>query len=148
MIGENLREARLAQQRSLADVAKRAKISIATLSRIENEKQTLELGLFLTLAKLLDCSPTELLGEEDGKSGKGAALDPLVKKIAAFEPGERTRLWRELAAARRAVRPKAPRRLELRQLSQHVEELLAQVEFLRQELEIVHRRLRRRPSSR
>jgi len=148
MIGENLREARLAQQRSLADVAKRAKISIATLSRIENEKQTLELGLFLTLAKLLDCSPKDLLGEDDEESGDGAALDPLVRKIAAFEPGERTRLWRELAAARRTVRPKASRRLEIRQLSQHVEELLAQVEFLRQELEIVHRRLRRRPSSR
>ena len=138
MIGENIRQARQAQQRSLADVAKRAKISIATLSRIENEKQTLELGLFLTLAKVLDRAPNDLLGEDGGNE---AGLDPLVKKIATFEATERTQLWRELASARRNVRIKN-RRLQVKQLGQQVEELLAQIDFMREELENVRKRLR------
>jgi len=142
MIGENIRHARVAQQRSLADVAKKAKISIATLSRIENDKQTLELGLFLTLAKVLDRTPNELLGNDDEEDGNH--VDPLVRKIAAFETNERAQLWRELAASRRGQRVKN-RRVQIRQLSQQVDELLAQFEFLREELQNVARRLRQRP---
>lgn len=139
MIGENIRTARLTQQRSLADVAKKAKISIATLSRIENEKQTLELGLFLTLAKVLDRTPNDLLGEAGGaKTG----VDPMVKRIAAFESNERMQLWKELANAQRNQRLRT-RRVQVNQLSQEVEELLAQIDFVREELESVRKRLRR-----
>ena len=138
MIGENIRQARLAQQRSLADVAKKAKVSIATLSRIENEKQTLELGLFLTLAKVLDRTPYELLGDEE-PDGKG--VDPLVRKIAAFEAGARTKLWRDLADARRLARVNR-RRTPPHLLAQQVEELLAQIDFMRGELENVRKKLR------
>jgi transcriptional regulator with XRE-family HTH domain len=146
MVGENIRHARVAQQRSLSDVAKKAKISIATLSRIENEKQTLELGLFLTLAKVLDRTPNDLLGEAaEDDSGR---IDPLVKKIATFETNERTQLWRELAASRRIQKSSRNRRLQVRQLSQQVEELLAQVDFMRDELEAVAKRLRRPAPSR
>jgi transcriptional regulator with XRE-family HTH domain len=146
MVGENIRHARVAQQRSLSDVAKKAKISIATLSRIENEKQTLELGLFLTLAKVLDRTPNDLLGEAaEDDSGR---IDPLVKKIASFETNERTQLWRELAASRRIQKSSRNRRLQVRQLSQQVEELLAQVDFMRDELEAVAKRLRRPAPSR
>ncbi|PYQ29120.1 MAG: hypothetical protein DMF56_12640 [Acidobacteria bacterium] len=142
MIGENIRQARSAQQRSLADVAKKAKISIATLSRIENGKQTLELGLFLTLAKVLDRTPNDLLENDDPADGNG--VDPLVKKIAAFETDQRTQLWRELAASRRSQKVKN-RRVQIHQLSQQVEELLAQIDFMRDELENVARKLRRPP---
>ena len=142
MVGENIRQARIAQQRSLADVAKRAKISIATLSRIENGKQGLELGVFLTLSKVLDRAPNDLL--ENGEDGDGGNLDPLVKKIGAFETNQRTQLWRELAANRRSQHFKN-RRLQVRQLSQQVEELLAQIDFMRDELENVAKRLRRPP---
>jgi transcriptional regulator with XRE-family HTH domain len=146
MVGENIRHARVAQQRSLSDVAKKAKISIATLSRIENEKQTLELGLFLTLAKVLDRTPNDLLGNAaEDDSGR---IDPLVKKIASFETSERTQLWRELAASRRIQKSSRNRRLQVRQLSQQVEELLAQVDFMRDELEAVAKRLRRPAPSR
>ncbi len=138
MIGEKIRQARTAQQRSLADVAKRAKISIATLSRIETDKQTLDLGLFLTLAKVLDRPPNELLGDATEESG----VDPLVRKIATFEAKERTHLWRGLAIAQRAQSVKS-RRLQINQLSQQVEELLAQIDFMREELENVRKRLRR-----
>ena len=139
MIGENIRAARLAQQRSLADVSKKAKISIATLSRIENDKQTLELGLFLTLAKVLDRSPNDLLGS-DGDQDHG--VDPMVRRIAAFETAERMQFWKDLAVAQRNQRVKT-RRLQLGQLSQQVEELLAQIDFMREELESVRKRLRR-----
>ena len=143
MIGENIRHARLTQQRSLADVAKKAKISIATLSRIENEKQTLELGLFLTLAQVLDRPPTDLLGIGDGEE---SGIDPIVKKLTAFEAAERVQFWRELAAAQRNQRLRT-RRVQLDQLSQHVEELLAQIDLMREELENIRRRLRQ-PASR
>jgi transcriptional regulator with XRE-family HTH domain len=137
MIGENIRQARLAQDRSLADVAKKAKVSVATLSRIENEKQSLELGLFLTLARVLDRTPQDLLGEAVADHG----LDPLVRKIAAFESSERTQLWRELALAHRTQNAKS-RRVQINHLAMEVEELLAQVDFMRQELDNVRRRLR------
>ena len=139
MIGENIRQARLAQDRSLADVAKKAKISVATLSRIENEKQTLELGLFLTLAKILDRTPTDLLGNDGESDGNG--MDPLVKRVAGFEATERTQFWRELAVAQRSQRTKT-RRVQVSHLASQVEELLAQIDFLREELESVRKRLR------
>ncbi|HJQ38002.1 MAG TPA: helix-turn-helix transcriptional regulator [Thermoanaerobaculia bacterium] len=139
MIGENIRQARLSQERSLADVAKKAKISVATLSRIENEKQTLELGLFLTLARVLDRTPQDLLGNDDTVSEN--TLDPLVRKIAAFEAKERTQLWRELALAQRTQRAKS-RRLQVNHLASQVEELLAQIDFMREELDNVRKRLR------
>ncbi len=141
VIGENLRRARLHQQQSLADVAKKAKISVATLSRIENEKQTLELGLFLTLAGILDRSPTELLGNDADGDG-GAGIDPLVKKVITFEASVRAQFWRELAAAKRMQRAKS-RRIQVQQLAQHVEELLAQIDLMREDLESVRKRLRR-----
>lgn len=139
MIGENLRQARLNQQRSLADVAKKAKISIATLSRIENEKQTLELGLFLALARILDCTPQDLLGGADAADD---GMDALVKKVIAFETTKRAEFWRELAVAQRVQRTKS-RRVQIHQLGQQVEELLAQIDLMREELESVRKRLRR-----
>ena len=148
MVGERLREARQAQNRSLADVAGKANISVATLSRIENEKQSVEVGLFLLLARVLSIPAHELLGtqEEDGDDGNGdgnGKLDPLVRRIAALGSAERLELWRELAAERRSQRSRS-RGSESRQMAQHVEELLAQVDFLREELEGVRRKIQRR----
>jgi transcriptional regulator with XRE-family HTH domain len=140
VIGEKIRQTRISQKRSLADVARKAKISVATLSRIENDKQTLDLGMFLTLARVLGTTPGDLLGENRNAPDNGS-LDPLVKKIAAFDAKERTRLWRELAAAHR--QKAKTQRAETRQLGQQVEELVAQIEFMRDELESVRQRLRR-----
>src|SRR2546423_3585082 len=61
MIGERLREARDMRGMSLMDVAGKAHISAATLSRIENNKQGLDFGLFLVLAKILARAPAELV---------------------------------------------------------------------------------------
>lgn len=136
MIGDRVREIRQAQGRSLADVSAKAKVSVATLSRIENDKQSLDLDLFLNLAKVLEVSPAELLpSEADG-------ADPLARRIARLDARKRTELWRDLAEERRNTRDK--RHGETRNVAAQVEELVAQIEFLREELELVRKRVRRR----
>lgn len=139
-IGIRLRERRQALGLSLQDVSDRARISVATLSRIENEKQSLEMGLFLVLAKLLD-SPPEVFLDTGIRSSDG--LDPLVKKISLLNQAQRTRLWRRIAVETRAnhARNGAPRN---RQMARDVEEFLAQLEMLRTEIESVRKQLRSR----
>lgn len=138
MVGEKIREARLAQDRSLADVAGKANISVATLSRIENDKQSVDLGLFLAIAKVLDVNIQHLLGE-NGDRGNG---DPLARQIAILSPKDREELWRELAAERRTVRIKK-RGAEMKHVGQQVEELLAQLDFLREELDFIRKRVKK-----
>ena len=137
MIGEKIRQARQAQQLSLAQVAAKAKISAATLSRIETEKQHVELNLFLTLARILHVSANQLLGEAAEAGAEGG--DPLVRQIAALDAPERTRFWRDLTTARKQARPRSTRNM-----NQQIEELLAQVDFLREEIVAVRSRLKRR----
>ncbi|HKO56407.1 MAG TPA: helix-turn-helix domain-containing protein [Thermoanaerobaculia bacterium] len=138
MIGERIRQARQAQQLSLAQVSSKAKISAATLSRIETEKQNIDLGLFLIIAKVLHVTPHELLGDMTEAEGDGDS-DPLVRRIAALDSPERTKFWRELMDARRNTRTQ-----KVRNVGQQVEELLAQVDFLREEILSVRSRMRRR----
>lgn len=140
MIGEKIRGLRQSQGRSLADIADKAKISVATLSRIENEKQTLDLGLFLVLARVLGIAPAEILS--DG-ADPDDSVDPLARRIARLHTRERTELWRELAAERRTTRSRT-RGQALRELGQQVEELLAHMDFLREELEVVRKRVKNR----
>lgn len=139
MIGERIRAARLAQDRSLADVAAKAQISVATLSRIETDKQSLDLGLFLSIAQVLHVSAQQLLGDDGNGNGSG---DPLARRIAALGSRERLDLWKDLAEERRTQRGKR-RGAEMRQVGQQVEELLAQVDFLREELESIRKRVKR-----
>ena len=141
MIGERLRELRQAQGRSLADVAGKAKVSVATLSRIETDKQSLELNLLVTLAKILQVSPADFL---NSVTGKDEHEDPLARRIASLETKKRAELWRDLAAERRTQRART--RPSVRDVAQQVEEVLAQVDFLREELETVRKRMRKRKS--
>jgi len=139
MIGERIRQTRQARRLSLNDVSERAKISVATLSRIERDKQGLELGLFLLLCRVLQTSPQELLGEDDRNSN----VDPLAVRIGSLNHAERLQLWQELAANRRGDRRRATH-AQMHRLSDEVEELLAQMEFVRAEMEAVHSHIRRR----
>lgn len=142
MIGERIREMRQTQGRSLADVAEKAQISVATLSRIENDKQSVDMNMFLTLARVLEVPAQELLdGLEGGETNSGGA--PLAHRIARLETKKRAELWRDLAAERRSARAK-DRHAAGRDVSQQVDELLAQVDFLREELETVRKRIRKR----
>lgn len=141
MVGERIRELRQAQGRSLADVAGKAKVSVATLSRIENDKQSVDLGLFLLLVKVLQVSANEVLSGEDGADD--GSVDPLARRIAMLESKKRAELWRDVATERRNQRGRS-RSVPMAETLQQVEELLAQVDFLREELDTVRRRMRRR----
>jgi transcriptional regulator with XRE-family HTH domain len=134
MIGPRLREARLARHLSLNTVAVEAEISVATLSRIERDQQRLDVELLLSLMRILKLAAHDVL--DDAPEGEG--LEPIVSKIAALPAPERIKLWRELAARRRATKSAANPRL----LAQQVEEFLAQIDFLRVEIESVRTRLR------
>jgi transcriptional regulator with XRE-family HTH domain len=138
MIGARLREARETRGLSLTDVAGKAHVSAATLSRIENNKQGLDFGLFLILAKVLDVAPAELVGADD----QADAHDPLVARIAQLSTGDRARLWNDLAAATRNSHRKRYARHSAT-LSQQMEELFAQFDFIREELEAVRTRIRK-----
>ena len=140
VVGNRLRQARTARQLSLNDVAGRAKISVATLSRIERDKQGIDLGLFLTLSKILKATPHELLADGNGAD----KLDPLALQIASLDPSERAQLWRELTNSTNRNPRGAKRGAHVRSLGLQVEELLAQIEFLHAEIESVQRHLRGR----
>jgi transcriptional regulator with XRE-family HTH domain len=137
MVGTRIRAARQSRNLSLTDLAGRADISAATLSRIERDKQNLDLGLFLTLTRILKLTPHEVLGDVDDEEG----VDPLVRAISSMQTGERAQLWRSLAAERKTHRI---RKNDGRAVANEVEELLAQVDFIRGEIESVQKRLRSR----
>jgi len=137
MVGNRIRVARQSRNLSLTELAGRAEISAATLSRIERDKQNLDLGLFLTLTRILKLAPHEVLGDVDDEEG----VDPVVRAISGMQTGERAQLWRSLAAERRTHRS---RKADGRAVANEVEELLAQVDFIRGEIESVQKRLRKR----
>ena len=135
MVGARLREARQSRHLSLNNVAEKADISVATLSRIERDQQRIDVELLLTLMRILKLAARDVLDEEP----EGGGVDPIVAKISALPFQDRTRLWRELAASRKANRPD---RTAPRVVAQQVEEFLAQIDFLREEVEAVRKRLR------
>jgi len=133
MIGPRIREARLARHLSLSAVAGKAEVSVATLSRIERDQQRIDVDLLITLMRILKIHAADVLGEE--KNGEGT--DPLVEQIATLPSAERAQLWRDLAAARKNRSGNATRAV-----AQQVEEFMAQLDFLRDEIESVRKKLR------
>jgi len=138
MVGERLRQARVARQMSLADVAGEARVSAATLSRVERDKQAIDVELFLTLARVLRATPADLLRDGNGEDEDNA----LAVRIAAMQSRERTQLWRQLGTERRAARLR--RRSDARTDASEIDELLAQMDFLRDEIDAVRGRLGRK----
>lgn len=138
MVGGRIRELRQSQGRSLADVAGKASISVATLSRIENDKQSVDLAIFLTLARVLDVSAAALLQDEEERQSGG---NPLAQQISILETKKRAELWRDLATVRRTS--KRSRASSASEISHQVEELLAQMDFLREELDTVRKRIKK-----
>lgn len=138
LVGTRIRQARTSRNLSLNEVATRAHVSVATLSRVERDKQGLELGLFLVLCRILKTSPQEILAGETPEN-----VDPLAVKIAGLQHTDRVQLWRDLAASRRGDRRNSMR-IKVRKLAEEVEELLAQLEFVHAEMESFQTRVRRR----
>jgi len=138
VVGNRIREARTSRNLSLNEVAGRAHISVATLSRIERDKQGIDLGLFLNICRILKAVPHELLGgDEDSKA------DPLAQQIGRLKSDERVQLWHDLADARRSERRQVLRS-NIRRLSDEVEELLAQLHYVQAEIESVQSRVKKR----
>lgn len=133
-IGERIREARTAQHLSLTVLSQQLDVSAATLSRIENGKQSLDVTLFLLIAKTLRKAPDELLADAESVAETD---DELVVRIGSLGAAKRAQLWRELAASRRGNHKE-----KSRDLSQDIEELLAQVDFIREEIEALRMRTR------
>jgi transcriptional regulator with XRE-family HTH domain len=119
---------------SLADVAGLAEVSAATLSRVERDKQAMDVELFLTLARVLNTTPADLLIDSAGE-----ADDALAVRISTMQSRERTKLWRQLSDERRDQRQR--KRSDMHTMALEVEELLAQMDFLREEIESVRARL-------
>ncbi|HEX8409224.1 MAG TPA: helix-turn-helix transcriptional regulator [Thermoanaerobaculia bacterium] len=74
-IGASIRDARRAQALALSDVARDADISAATLSRIENGKQSVEAALLVVLADVIGFPAASLL------TGDGAAGTPVPRAL-------------------------------------------------------------------
>ena len=140
MVGARLRELRLSRQWSLSEVAGKAEISASTLSRIETNKQELDLALFLLLSKILGADPATILDEGNGHADDES---PLATRIASLDARGRAALWRDLAATRRSSATKKVRR-NAPPLAQHIDELLAQLEFLREQIDAVRTSMPRR----
>jgi len=137
MLGTRLRQARQSRSLSLQEVATRAKISVATLSRIERDKQGLDTEMLMTLSRVLKVPPHDLL--ETGPEAK--TDEALASRIAALSPRERIALWTSLAHERSKERS---RRVASKRVAEQVDELIAQMEYLRGEIESVQKRLRNR----
>lgn len=139
MIGEKLRAVRLSRHLSLQDVATEADISVATLSRIETNKQSLEMNLFISIAKILGENPADFFdAEEIGQKDS----DSIVEAIGKLTSRDRTRVWDRLAKAPRIKDKGRDRKSQTRVLTQEIEEVLAQLDYLRNEVDGMRKRTR------
>jgi transcriptional regulator with XRE-family HTH domain len=128
-IGESLRQVRSERRLSLATVAEKAGVSIATLSRVETNKQNVDVDLLLVLARVLEVPVSVLLGQPD----EADDVHVLSRRLAKLPSADRTRIFLDAA-----------RRRDPAQLSALVDDLLSMVDVLREELIAVQRAVRRK----
>jgi transcriptional regulator with XRE-family HTH domain len=126
-VGDTLRRLRTERELSLASVAEKAQISVATLSRVETNKQTIDVHLLLTLARILEVPAGEILGDGGDKND----IDSVSRKLALLEPADRTRAYLQ-----------ASRRRNAKEVTSTLDDLLSTVELLRDELLAVQRAVR------
>ena len=98
---------------SLADVASQVGISVATLSRIETNKQNLDVELLTKLAHILAISPAEVLNEQT-ENDRAA----VTQRLAGMGASERAQTF--LDASRR--------------VDASIEDVLSMLDVLRDEL--------------
>ena len=131
-VGAALRIARRARGLSLNQVATAAGVSTATLSRIETENQAVDVARLLEISKILDVSPSQIIGDE-GHAGDAEAA--LVDALAALPASRRARVISAAAA---------PRNQKRNHLDAQIETLLATVDLIRTELASLQKRVRHR----
>jgi transcriptional regulator with XRE-family HTH domain len=128
-IGENLRRARGEQNLPLVAVAEKAGISVATLSRVETGKQSLDVGLLITLAGILAVPVAELVGEQNDAGD----AKTMTRRLSALPVSERARIFLD-----------ASKRQDARGAFGMVEDLLSTLDVLREELLKVQNSVSRR----
>jgi transcriptional regulator with XRE-family HTH domain len=128
-IGENLRRARGDQNLPLVAVAEKAGISVATLSRVETGKQSLDVGLLITLAAILAVPVAELIGEQNDAGD----AQTMTRRLSALPVSERARIFLD-----------ASKRQDARGASGMVQDLLSTLDVLREELLKVQNSVSRR----
>lgn len=126
-VGANLRRLRIERKLSLASVAEDARISVSTLSRVETNKQSMDVELLVTLARILGATPAEVLGEPNGEG-----LRAILRRLAELSPAESAQVFID-----------ASRRSEPKDAATAIDELLAAIDILREDLEDLRRSLRR-----
>lgn len=136
-VGGRLRLTRKSAGMSLSDVAGKAGMSISTLSRIETGKQPIEVQTLLMLASIIGVEPVDLITSAEIDADP---VDPLVRRLHVLDQSERMRLWHQLAEHRNGHR--SDRSATAQQLAMEVEELLAQIDLLRAEIDSVRRRMK------
>jgi transcriptional regulator with XRE-family HTH domain len=119
-VGARMRRARQQRQLSLAAVADPSGISVATLSRIENAKQSLDVDMLVTVAGILGVAPAHFLSDDE----RGADVDSLAARVSALRPTDRARVMRTAPAGKRNPNPVTI-----------IDDLMSTVDILREELE-------------
>lgn len=130
-VGEAIRRLRVEQQLSLARVAVKAGVSVATLSRVETNKQSVDVGLLERLADILGVTAGAILGEANGDGHDGA--EELAHRLSLLSAPERTRIFLSASRSR-----------DPRQIGALLDDLLSTVDLVREELLQVQRNMKRR----
>jgi len=131
-VAEALRRLRTEQRLSLTRVAEKAGISVATLSRVETNKQNLDIPLLFTLARVLGVSPAAIVrdGDGDGDGDGGDSKRSFMRRLSTLRASERARLLF------------STRRRDPKELATTVDEILAALDMMRDELLHVHKTVR------
>src|SRR4051812_11756060 len=129
-VAEALRRLRTERKLSLTRVAEKAGISVATLSRVETNKQNLDIPLLFTLARVLGVSPAEIVADRDGDGGDGK--DSLMHRLST------------LRSSGPAGLPISMRRRDTTELATTVDDILTTLDMMRDELLRVHKPVRSR----
>lgn len=138
-VGARLRKARQSHHLSLQQVAEKAHLSSATLSRIETSRQSLDVYVLLELARILELSPAELL-EEEGQTAN-PQLSAIISRMGARE---RMRFWKELCERVRSRKVNVSQSSsKYRAIAAEVEDLAAQLDFVSEQLEYLRKCLRK-----
>jgi transcriptional regulator with XRE-family HTH domain len=125
-IGEALRAIRVSRKLSLTAVADKAQISIATLSRVETDKQNIDVTLLLKLTRILGVGASEILADADGDES-----DAVQRKLSQMRTSERARIF--ISAGRDGGGA----------MHHRIDDLVTTLDVLRNELLTVHRSVRR-----
>ena len=112
-IGGVLRGVRNARGLSLHDVSSEAGISVATLSRIETDKQTVDVPLLITLSRVLHVTPSSLLGDEEGEAAAVRAPDAVARDHASRSSSPRAQVMASALKRPGSVRARLDSLLEV-----------------------------------